>query len=354
MSHWKTALLAAAIAAVVSGDAWAWQREVRVRQLPPPARRENPVTNGAIIFGQNPLLHVEIGDEAIEVMDLGDYWIGLSCDQLSDDLRSHLKIEEGQGLIVRDAHEGKAADKAGLTAHDVIQKADGEPVSDVKQLIAAVQEAAPEELTLQIIREGKKQTVKVTPEKRPEEWRSATVRILPDGRVTPLIDRPWIAVQPGAVLQPQPRPSHITSLMWQTLPPGVSVTVKREGGKLAQITVKRGDEEWSVNEKELDELPKDLQTHVKRMLGGHGQIMWNVEEFRKRIQDRPITRQLPGHDKPPIYRPTPAKPKTLKPVQPRITTEPPKTRDDSRDELLRELRKELRRLSEKLEDLEEK
>lgn len=353
MSHWKLTLLAVVTVAGLSGESFAWQREVRVRQLPP--QRESPDTNGAIIFGQNPLLHVEIDDEAIEVMDLGEYWIGLSCDQLSDDLRSHLKIEEGQGLIVRDAHEGNAAAKAGLKAHDVIVKADGEPVSDVKQLIAAVQKAAPEELTLQIIREGKKQTVKVTPEKRPEEWRSTTVRILPDGRVTPLIERPWIAVQPGAVLQPVPQqaPSHITSFVWQTLPPGVSVTVKREGGKPAQITVKRGDDEWSVNEKEIGELPKDLQPHVKRMLGGPGQIMWNMQQFRNQIQDRPIIRQLPGQQKPPIYTPNPTRPRTLKPVQPRTTTEPAKPRDDSRDELLRELRKELRRLSEKLEDLEE-
>lgn len=368
MLQWKAGFFATAVVVGVAMQAQAWPVEFQLTQ---PAQREGGPTTGAIVFGDSPLVGIEFRNEDIEIVQLGDYWIGLSCDEVSDDLRSHLKIEAGQGLIVRDAHEGKAAAKAGLKPHDVLLKADGKPVTEVKELIAAVQAAGEKELTLEIIREGERQTVKVTPEKRPEQWRGTTVRVLPDGTVDPIRGQQWITVRPGTVVTPwHRRHTAVTEhriRSTNSVPEGVSVTITREGGKPAKITVKRGDDVWNIGEGEVDKLPADLQPHVRRLLEGPGRIQWHVQQFQNQIRETPFG---PIQAQPPMYRPTPAKPvyryvpqepiyqpvvpRTIyRPVTPQSIVRPPQTRDQQQDKLLRELREELKRISDKLEELHE-
>lgn len=53
---------------------------------------------------------------------------------------------------------------AGLKSGDVVTKVDGNPVSDFKALMAAIEKAPGRELTLDITRDGKATTVKMTPE----------------------------------------------------------------------------------------------------------------------------------------------------------------------------------------------
>jgi hypothetical protein len=55
------------------------------------------------------------------------------------------------------------------------------------------------------------------------------------------------------------------------MPNGVSVSVHKEGGKPARITVKRGDETWEVvgdDPESLNKLPKELRPFVEQMLDG--------------------------------------------------------------------------------------
>ncbi len=333
MNQLKTAFLATAVVACVVTQAQAWPVDFQIVEV----QKRGPfvkdkVTDGAIVVQGNPFNGFEFRGDGIEIIELGEYWIGLSCDQLSDALRSHLKVDAGQGLIVRDAHEGKAAAKAGLKPHDVLLQANGMPVSDVKELIAIIQTAGAEEMTLEIIRAGERKTVKVTPEKRPDRWRSTSVRVLPNN---PISRYRWTGFGPGSVLAPS-RPgvvdSPITSL--HRMPDGVSVTIVREGGKPAKIGIKRGENEWNIGEDEIGKLPVDLQPHVRRLIRGPGQILW--EPYRGR---GPVTRVTP-----------------LTPVElvPETTVKPTPSRDQRRDELLRELRDELRQLSEKLEGFDKK
>ena len=53
------------------------------------------------------------------------------------------------------------------------------------------------------------------------------------------------------------------------LPNGYSVRITRENDQPAQITVKKGDQTWTIvgeDEEALEELPEDVREHVKRLL----------------------------------------------------------------------------------------
>jgi hypothetical protein len=84
------------------------------------------------------------------------------------------------------------------------------------------------------------------------------------------------------------------------MPNGVSISIHKEEGQPAQITVKRGDETWEVvgdDPKSLDQLPDDLRPFVERMLqnngaGGIGFQLPNIEGFEGRLDDQRLQERL--------------------------------------------------------------
>jgi S1-C subfamily serine protease len=89
-------------------------------------------------------------------------YLGVRPGELTDDDRQEFKIKEDEGgvkiaeVIPETAADGK------LEADDVILQVNGEKVSDVPGLIAAVQKSgAGSEITFSIVREGKRMEVKL-------------------------------------------------------------------------------------------------------------------------------------------------------------------------------------------------
>ena len=300
-------------------------KRVRVVQQVQPGRRE---------------LRYVIDAASATPVDLGKYWIGLSCTVASPAMRAQLAIDEGQGLVVESVHDDSPAAKAGVQQYDILLAAGDSRLGSVKGLIDAVQKAETNELTLSIIRKGEKSDIKVTAAERPESQRQIhvqTERVLKEGAAHRLYD--WIArpnvdrqlhmmfVEPGVVVDGALRPA---------LPGGVSISITRTGKEPAKLHIKRGDEEWKITEKELDKLPKDLRPHVQRMLGGgpmhlrHLQLPRNVPQFR-----------APQHH--------------IQQGQPRSIIVRPQARsgEAAQDAALRQLRDELRKLSEKVKALED-
>ena len=52
---------------------------------------------------------------------------------------------------------------------------------------------------------------------------------------------------------------------------------QNQGDEPAKIQVKRGDDEWDVTEKELDQLPEEIRAHVKKYLGGNKGVTIRAE-----------------------------------------------------------------------------
>jgi type II secretory pathway component PulC len=96
-------------------------------------------------------------------------WLGIQPEELSDELRSQLDIEEGVGLLVTDVREGSPALQAGLKKNDILLKIDGKPVKGEETLAKFMKSAkVGQEATLTVLRKGKEQTLKVTLTERKE------------------------------------------------------------------------------------------------------------------------------------------------------------------------------------------
>ena len=106
--------------------------------------------------------------KAVNKIELGRFWIGLNCGDVSPALRSQLKLKKGVGLLVVNAFEDSPSQKAGLKQHDIIVKADGKEIGDVGRLIQAVQKAGESEIKLEIIREAQPKTIAVKSAERPK------------------------------------------------------------------------------------------------------------------------------------------------------------------------------------------
>lgn len=210
-------------------------------------------------------------------LKLGKYWIGVAIEPAPGltrkTLRAQLGLPEGQGLVVVNVMPESPGAEAGLKQHDVLLTANGKPLGELPDLIAAIDEAKGEPLALGLIRAGKATKIVVTPAKRPKmpadaaveqrppnpAWQDYVEQFLPrrlDG------NRPFRFrfFQPGTILPPgaaAPGP----------MPADLSVTINKQGDKPAKIVVKRGDQTWEVTEETLGELPDDIRIHIEPMLG---------------------------------------------------------------------------------------
>lgn len=104
--------------------------------------------------------------------------IGVGISSLTKQLGDYFGVADGKGVLINSVNENSPAAKAGLKAGDVIVEVEGKAVADAGDLLRGIAEKKEGEVTLTIIRNKNRQTVKVTPEK---------------------IEIPLRTVQPGAV-----------------------------------------------------------------------------------------------------------------------------------------------------------
>jgi serine protease Do len=109
--------------------------------------------------------------------------IGVSTTALTEQLGDYFGVSERKGLLVTSVSENSPAAKAGIKAGDVITEVDGERVSAAGELSRAINRKETGEVTLTIVRERNRRSVRVTPEK------SATPSSLfvPEGLFAPSI-----------------------------------------------------------------------------------------------------------------------------------------------------------------------
>jgi membrane-associated protease RseP (regulator of RpoE activity) len=224
----------------------------------------------------------------VEPIKPGNYWLGLMCSELEDPLlRKHLSIE--YGVVVMEVVPDSPAAAAGLQAQDILIQVGEEPLKNLKTLVDTTEKTKEAPLTLTLIRQGQKQTVTVTPAKRPARPAQA---VAADEEATQELNllqeslrlRDWMPqivehgdangtkmlfVMPGFVL-----PDQI-----QDFPKDLEVTITKKGADPAKVTVKRGDEHWEVDAKSVDELPEDVRPFVQQMLGGQVSMSFSSDKL---------------------------------------------------------------------------
>lgn len=90
--------------------------------------------------------------------------LGISTQTLSEQLAKHFGVE--RGVLVTDVRADSAASKAGLRAGDIVTKVGSTAIDDTGDLMRAIGEAKGE-VTIEVVRDRKPQTLKVTIEQAP-------------------------------------------------------------------------------------------------------------------------------------------------------------------------------------------
>ena len=96
-------------------------------------------------------------------------WMGILAQTLTPDLATAMGVSATGGAVVAEVTEGTPAGKAGLKQDDVIVAVDGQPVSSSNALTRIVALKPPgTTVVLTVLRDGKKEEVKVTLGTRPD------------------------------------------------------------------------------------------------------------------------------------------------------------------------------------------
>ena len=88
-------------------------------------------------------------------------WLGVSIQDVSEDMAKALGIKEMRGAIIGKVMPGEPADRAGLQAGDVITSIDGEPVGSASEATRKIAALPGAEARVQIIRNGEEKTLRV-------------------------------------------------------------------------------------------------------------------------------------------------------------------------------------------------
>jgi hypothetical protein len=97
----------------------------------------------------------------------GGSYLGVQLVGLTEALRAHFGVPEGQGVMVSEVSDDTPAWRAGIQAGDIITAVDGKPVASTGELaraIRAVEAGAP--VDLEVWRDGSPQTITAQVERR--------------------------------------------------------------------------------------------------------------------------------------------------------------------------------------------
>ena len=226
----------------------------------------------------------------VRVLSPGDvvvsnYWIGLGCAPASPALRAQLGLDAGVGLVVQHVVPDGPAAKAGIQQHDVLVRAGEHAVKGIQELTRAVAAAKDEAIEIELVRGGERQTIEVTPAKRPES--RFGVNLVPDRLDSDRVQKYFQQFQPSELPRFNfqfRRPGEVFALEF---PDDLSIRVEKKGDKQAKITVEKGDEKWEVTEDALDELPEDVRRYVESVLGRTPAMKFQLAQPELRFFQQP-------------------------------------------------------------------
>ncbi len=123
---------------------------------------------------------------------LPEFWIGVSVTPVEPALRAQLQIPADQGLLTTGVIEDSPAAKAGLKLNDILLTMNGKHLLDQAELVKLVQTNGEKPLAVEIVREGSRIKIEVTPERR-KGLHLLGSKLQHTGT--------WNVVRPGAILQ---------------------------------------------------------------------------------------------------------------------------------------------------------
>jgi len=97
-------------------------------------------------------------------------WLGVSIQDLNDELAEYYGIKSSKGVLVTGAFPGDPAEKAGIEANDIIIEINGKKIANSRELTMMIANTGVgEEIKIKVFRDGKERTVKAKVDKREKE-----------------------------------------------------------------------------------------------------------------------------------------------------------------------------------------
>lgn len=97
-------------------------------------------------------------------------WLGVSIQELTEELARQFHVEPGKGVLIASVMDDSPAEKGGLKAGDIILEFDGTKVEHVRQLQRLVAKTpVGKEATVKVLRDGKELTLKIKIGEMPAE-----------------------------------------------------------------------------------------------------------------------------------------------------------------------------------------
>lgn len=96
-------------------------------------------------------------------------WLGVTVQDLTDDLAGYFALSAKNGVLVVDVLEGGPAEEAGIKESDIIKEFDRKPINTVKDLLSIVAKTdVGRKVKLLVVRDKKEMTVEIEIGERPE------------------------------------------------------------------------------------------------------------------------------------------------------------------------------------------
>ena len=202
----------------------------------------------------------QIVTNTTEASQTNNLWIGIRMDNISSTLGQRLGLNESGGVVVTEVTTGGPAQKGGLrgpemiikdvgqppevSKADVVLKINNTPVSSSTDIGSVIQTMKTgDNLTLDVLRDGKINKLTLTPQPRPDYF----VFYDPEGLYSVRIPINWTAVNPDILkqlaqqsesLQQLVPPEMIQSIAASFVKPGsgTSITITEHTGSAARVS----------------------------------------------------------------------------------------------------------------------
>jgi serine protease Do len=104
-------------------------------------------------------------------------WLGVSVQDITEDLATSMKLKDRSGALVTEVFEGDPADKAGIKQGDIIIEVDGKKVKDTHELLRVVAVLpVGKKAAIKVLREGQVKDLQITVAEREDKKEVAATR----------------------------------------------------------------------------------------------------------------------------------------------------------------------------------
>jgi hypothetical protein len=125
-----------------------------------------PEVTAKLALAYRDLANAEVALNWVGQQGAGDHYrIGIHVAEVDPTLRTHLKLAEGEGVVVTEAIEGEPAKEAGFHDNDIVLRVNGVPIKGIEHLIETIRGSEGKAMRFEVLRGGERVTLKVAARK---------------------------------------------------------------------------------------------------------------------------------------------------------------------------------------------